>query len=87
MKKRTKEQTKEINQLALLSDEAIDTSDIPEQINWENAVVGRFYSKHNPKTSVNIDSEILAWFKAQSSHDYHYMINKALFDYMKQHNQ
>jgi uncharacterized protein (DUF4415 family) len=87
MKKLTKVQAEELNQLALLSDEAIDTSDIPEQNNWENAVVGRFYSKHKPKTSVDIDSEILAWFKAQSSHDYPRMINKALFDYMKQHNQ
>lgn len=87
MKKLTKEQTKELNQLALLSDEAIDTSDIPEQANWENAVVGRFYSKQNPKTSVNIDSDIIAWFKAQGGHDYHRMINKALSDYMQQHNQ
>ncbi len=31
MKKLTKEQTEELNQLALWSDKAIDTSDIPEQ--------------------------------------------------------
>jgi putative addiction module component (TIGR02574 family) len=57
MKKLTKEQTEELNQLALLSDEAIDTSDIPEQTNWKNAVVGRFYSKHKSKTSTDIGSD------------------------------
>ena len=81
------EQAEELNQLALLPDETTYTRDISEQTNWENAVVGRFSSKHNKKTSVDIDSDILAWFKAQSSQDYHRMINKALFDYMKQHNQ
>lgn len=87
LKKLAKEQTEELNQLALLPDNAIDTTDIPEQSNWKGAVVGHFYPKHKSKTSVEIDNDILAWFKAQCSHDYHRIINKALFDYMKQHNQ
>ncbi|WP_394753123.1 hypothetical protein [Crenothrix sp.] len=57
MKKLTKEQTEELTQLALLSDEDIDTSDIPEQTNWENAVVGRFYLKHKSKISTDISSD------------------------------
>jgi putative addiction module component (TIGR02574 family) len=57
MKKLTNEQTEELSQLALLSDENIDISDISEQTNWENAVVGQFYSKHKPKTSIDISSE------------------------------
>ena len=86
MKKLTKQQVEELNHLAQLSDEAIDNSDIPEQTNWDKAVIGRFYTK-KPKTSVEIDNEILSWFKAKNSHDYQSMINKALSDYMKQHNQ
>jgi uncharacterized protein (DUF4415 family) len=85
MKKLTKQQVEELNHLMLLPDEAIDTSDIPEQTNWENAVVGRFYTKKS-ETSVEIDNEILSWFKAKNSRDYQRMINKALSDYMKQHN-
>ncbi len=54
MKKLTKQQIEELNYLALLPDEAIDTSDILEQTNWENAVVGRFYSKKT-KPSVVIN--------------------------------
>lgn len=86
MKKLTKQQVEELNHLAQLPDEAIDTSDIPEQTNWENAVVGRFYTKKT-KTSVEIDNEILSWFKAKNSRDYQRMINKALIEYMKQHIQ
>lgn len=85
MKKLTKQQVEELDHLMLLPDEAIDTSDIPEQTNWENAVVGRFNTK-KPETSVEIDNEILSWFKAKNSRDYQRMINKALSDYMKQHN-
>jgi uncharacterized protein (DUF4415 family) len=85
MKKPTKKQMEELNNLALLPDESIDTSDIPEQVNWENAVVGKFYSKKQ-KTSVEIDNDILAWFKSQNVNDYQQMINKALSDYVRRHN-
>jgi hypothetical protein len=47
MKKLNKQQVEELNHLALLPDEVIDTSDIPEQFNWENAVIGRFYLKES----------------------------------------
>jgi hypothetical protein len=50
MKKLTKQQVEELNQLELLPDESIDTSDIPEQTNWENAIVGRFYPKKSNET-------------------------------------
>jgi uncharacterized protein (DUF4415 family) len=70
----------------LLPNKAIDSVEIPEQSNWENAVIGRF-NTGKTKTSVEIDTKILAWFKAQNSRDYQSMINKALFDYMNHHNQ
>jgi hypothetical protein len=50
MKKPTKQQVEELNHMALLPDEAIDTSYIPKQTNWENAIVGRFYSKEFNQT-------------------------------------
>jgi hypothetical protein len=54
MKKPTKQQVEELNHLVLLPDEAIDTSDIPEKTNWENAVIGRFYTQKT-KTSIEIE--------------------------------
>jgi hypothetical protein len=50
MKKPTKQQVEELNHLAHMQDEAIDTSDIPEQTHWQNAVIGRFYSKESNQT-------------------------------------
>jgi uncharacterized protein (DUF4415 family) len=86
MNKLTKKQTAELNHLATLSDDAIDTSDILEQPHWQNATVGRFYSATH-QSNVKLDNDILAWFKANCSGDYQKMINQALRDYMQQSNK
>lgn len=56
--------------LANLSDRTdsdIDYSDIPAVTEdfWKNAVVGRFYKPTKTSTTVRIDSDVLAWLKAQ----------------------
>ena len=84
MKKLTKQQLEELNLLANSPDDEIDISDIPEQTNWDNAVVGKFYNKN--QQAIRIDNEILTWFKNKGGRDYQHMINKALFDYVQQHN-
>ncbi|MSS75363.1 MAG: hypothetical protein EXR90_00245 [Methyloglobulus sp.] len=43
------------------------------------------FLQKKPETSVEIDNEILSWFKAKNSRDYQRMINKVLSDCMKQH--
>ena len=45
MDKRTEQQAREIRKLQQLKDEDIDTSDIPEILDWTGAVVGRFYCR------------------------------------------
>jgi len=82
MNKLTKTQTTELNYLASLSDEVIDTSDIPEQTNWKNAIVGRFYCATR-QNAIKVDKDILAWFKAKNGHRYQHMINQALRDYIQ----
>jgi uncharacterized protein (DUF4415 family) len=86
MNKLTKKQTAELNHLVSLSDEAIDTGDIPEQTHWQNATVGRFYSATH-QSKVKLDNDILAWFKANNGRHYQKMINQALRDYMQQLNK
>jgi uncharacterized protein (DUF4415 family) len=81
MNKLTKKQSEELKVIAELADEAIDTSDIPEQTDWSNAQVGRFYSSH--KESIEVDSDILDWFKSKNSRYYQQLINQALRDYMQ----
>ena len=73
MKNPTKQQVEELNYPKLMPDEAIDASDIPEQTNWEKAVVRRFYSK-KPKTSAESDNESYS-SKAKNSLNSQRMIN------------
>lgn len=82
MNKLTKKQLAELEQLAALPDEAIDTSDIAEQTNWDNATVGKFYSASH-QSSVKLDKDILAWFKTQGGRQYQKMINQTLRDYIQ----
>jgi len=83
MKTLTKQQVDEIHFLANLPDELIDTNDIPEQTNWDNAIVGKFFD--HKKTSVVIDDTILIWFKKQCGRNYQKAISKVLGDYVQQH--
>lgn len=45
MKRLSKKQTKELEQLAHLPDSKIDLSDVHELPAWTNAVVGKFYRR------------------------------------------
>ncbi len=63
----TEAQTAELAALAAMPDEAIDYSDIPPLTEdfWKNAVRGRFYRPTKTATTVRIDSDVLAWLRAQ----------------------
>ncbi len=86
MNKLTKKQIAELNYLASMPDELIDTSDISEQTNWQNASIGRFYSATH-QSSVKLDDDILAWFKDKNGRHYQKMINQALRDYIQAPNK
>ena len=63
----TEAQKAEIETLAAMPDDQIDTSDIPEldEVFWNNAVQGRFYKPTKTATTVRVDSDVLAWLKGQ----------------------
>jgi uncharacterized protein (DUF4415 family) len=86
MNKLTKQQSTELDYLATLPDEAIDTSDITEQTNWQNASIGQFY-RASHQSKIKLDNDIVAWFKANNGRHYQKMINQALRDYMQQPNK
>ena len=54
-------------QLAARPDSKIDFSDIPPLTEdfWKNAVRGKFYKPVKTSTTVRIDSDVLAWLRAQ----------------------
>ena len=47
-------------------DDQLDLSDIPEIKDWSNAVRhNQFYRPVKQQTSIRLDADVLAWFKAQ----------------------
>ncbi len=49
-----------------LPDDQLDLSDIPEITDWSNAVRhNQFYRPVKQQTSIRLDADVLAWFKAQ----------------------
>ncbi len=82
MSKRTKNQKTEIKKLAAMSDDVIDTSDIPETMDWSNAVVGKYYKPVKKQVTLRLDADMLDWFKSQEG-KYQTRINKVLRRYME----
>jgi uncharacterized protein (DUF4415 family) len=74
----------ELTALEAMVDSDIDTSDIPEVIDWSGAERGRFYRPVKQLLSVRLDSDLVAWFKASGA-GYQTRINAALREYVKTH--
>ena len=84
MSKVTKKQAKEIEKLAKMSDEDIDTSDLPEIEDFSGAIRGRFYRPVKQQITLRIDADLLAWFRSLGD-KYQTRINAALREYMATH--
>ena len=63
----TSELQAELDALKAMPDETIDTSDIPPLTDafFQNAVRNPFYKPTKTSTTVRIDSDVLAWLRAQ----------------------
>lgn len=86
MSKNSKKQEVEIEALAALDEAAIDTSDAPEVTDCSKARRGRFYRPSKQPVTVRLDSDVVAWFKAQAREGgYQTSINQALREYMDEH--
>jgi uncharacterized protein (DUF4415 family) len=85
----TPEQCAELDALAALPDEHIDTSDAPEVRDWSGAQRGLFYRPVKQQITLRLDADIIAWFKrkSQDSRDegYQTSMNRALREYVAQH--
>jgi len=72
----------EIEALAAVPDNEIDTSDIAERRDWSKAEIGKFYRPTKQQVTLRIDADVLAWFKAQGG-KYQSALNAALRDYVE----
>lgn len=84
MKNVTDNMVKELDQLAELPDEQIDTSDIPEIKDFSNSEIGRFYRPVKKQVTLRLDADLLSWFKGQGGR-YQTRINAVLREFMETH--
>lgn len=84
-KKLTQRQEAEIAALAALAEEKIDTSDIPEILDWSGARRGLLYRPVKQQITLRLDADIVAWFKANApgGRGYQTQINRVLREYAK----
>ena len=83
----TLEQQAELDTLAALPEEQIDTSDIPEIYDWSGARRGVLYRPVKRQITLRIDADVIEWFRARRHHGEGYQtnINRALREYVEQH--
>ena len=76
----TEEQKADLAALEALPDSQIDTSDIPEVVNWPDVQRSLFYRPVKKQITLRLDADILAWFKrnAPGGRGYQTEINRVL---------
>ena len=90
MKKRnsralTPQQRAELEALETVPDREIDTSDIPEILDWSGARRGALYRPVKQQITLRLDADVVAWFKAnvQGGRGYQTEINRVLREHAK----
>ena len=75
----------ELKALAAMPDDAIDTSEAPELLDWSGAKRGLFYRPVKQQLTLRMDADLIAWFKAHatSKEGYQTGINRALREYVQ----
>ena len=83
----TPAQQAEVEALAALPDDHINTRDIPEVRDWSGARRGLFFRPVKQQLTLRIDADVIAWFKRHTppGEGYQTRINRALREYMAQY--
>jgi uncharacterized protein (DUF4415 family) len=85
----TTTQRADLDALAKLPDDKINTSEMPEQLDWSNARRGMFYKPVKKQITLRIDADLIEWFRqhAPGESGYQTRINEALREYVTQHDK
>ena len=83
--KLTKEQKADLAALEAIPDDRIDTSEIPEVTDWNEARRGLFYRPIKQQITLRLDSDVVDWFKrnAPGGRGYQTEINRALRQHIR----
>ncbi len=81
----TQKQRAELQALEKLSDEEIDTTDIPELKDWSGGRRGMFYRPVKQQITLRLDADVVAWFRehAEGGRGYQTDINRALREHVE----
>ncbi|NCR42620.1 MAG: BrnA antitoxin family protein [Microcystis aeruginosa W13-11] len=76
----------EIDALAALPEDQINTDDIPEVSDWSGAKRGLFYRPIKQQITLRLDADLIDWFKNHHApgEGYQTSINRALREYVAQ---
>ena len=81
----TQQQKEDLERLRNMPDDEIDTSDIPETLDWSGAVRGMFYRPIKRQVTLRVDADVLEWFRehaGENGRGYQTEINKALREHV-----
>src|ERR1700730_9630977 len=83
----TPEQQAELDVLAALPEDQIDTRDMPEVRDWSGARRGVLYRPVKRQITLRLEADLIEWFKARrrKGEGYQTNINRALREYVEQH--
>ena len=83
----TNEQIAEIKALEALPDNQIDTTDIPEVLDWSDGRRGVFYRPVKRQITLRLDADVVTWFRAhaQGGRGYQTAINRALREHVQRY--
>ncbi len=84
--KLTEDQEAQLLALENMPDDQVDTSDIPETLDWIGGWRGVFYQPGKRRFTLRLDSDVVEWFKfnAQDNRSYQADINRVLREHMQQ---
>ncbi|MBX9593243.1 MAG: BrnA antitoxin family protein [Roseomonas sp.] len=77
----TPEMEAHLREVAAMPDETIDTSDIPEVLDWSDAVRGGMYRPVKRQITLRLDADLVDFFEAAGK-GYQTRINAALREWV-----
>ncbi|MDE0078479.1 MAG: BrnA antitoxin family protein [Caldilineaceae bacterium] len=82
--KLTKKRLADLQALEELPDDQIDTTDIPEILDWTGAKRGVLYRPVKQQITLRLDADVISWFKAhaQGGRGFQTDINRALREHV-----
>jgi uncharacterized protein (DUF4415 family) len=83
----TSEQRGELKALDALSEDKINTEDIPEQRDWRGARRGAFFRPVKQQITLRLDADLIEWFRRRpgGGEGYQTAISRALREYVARH--